>query len=46
LETVAYDLTKDNSDQLVAVVNSKTDNPSDAYKLADKYAEEILKALE
>ena len=46
LETVAYDLTKDDSDQLVAVVTSKTDNPSDAYKVADKYAEEILKALE
>lgn len=46
LETVAYDLTKDDSDQLVAVVTSKTDNPDDAYKLADQYATEILKALE
>ncbi len=46
LETVAYILNKDEEDQLIAVVTTKVENPKDAYKTADKYTEEIMKALD
>jgi len=46
LETVAYILNKDEEDQLIAIVTTKVDDPKDAYKTADKYTAEIMKALE
>ena len=46
LETVAFSLGADENDQLVAVVTTTIEDPKDAYKTADKYTEEILKALD
>ncbi len=46
LETVAYILNKDENDQLIAVVTTKVEDPKDAYKTAEKYTEEIMKALD
>ena len=45
LETVAYNLKAAGNDQLLAVVTTSIDDPKDAYKAADKYTEEIFKAL-
>lgn len=46
LETVAYNLEKDEADQLVAVVTTSLDNPKEAYKTSEKYVEEIFASLE
>jgi len=43
---VAYILNKDEEDQLIAIVTTKVEDPKDAYKIAGKYTEEIMKALE
>ena len=45
LETVAYDLKFPDNAQLVAVVTSTIEDPDDAYKTAEKYAQEIVNAL-
>jgi hypothetical protein len=46
LETVAYSLGANDNDQLIAVVTTTIENPKDAYKTADKYTKEIMKALD
>ncbi|MCH7785631.1 MAG: hypothetical protein IIB06_09495 [Bacteroidetes bacterium] len=46
LETVIYNLDAPENAQLVAVVTSKIEDPKDIYKIASRYAEEIVKALE
>lgn len=46
LETVAFDLKAEDNNQLLAVVTTSVENPKDAYKTANKYTEEILKALD
>ncbi|MBS3737993.1 hypothetical protein [Mesohalobacter halotolerans] len=45
LETVAYDLTKEEGKRLVSVVTTKIENPQDISKYAKKYTEKIIKAL-
>lgn len=46
LETVAYNLEAKEGNQLLAVVTTTVEDPKDAYKTANKYTEEILKALD
>ncbi|WP_053991144.1 hypothetical protein [Mangrovimonas sp. TPBH4] len=45
LETVAYDLDQVDGKQLVAVVTTKIEDPQSVTKNAEKYTEEIAKAL-
>ena len=45
LETVAYNLDEPEENQLVFVVTTSLSDPSDAYKTAEKYVAEIVKAL-
>jgi hypothetical protein len=45
LETVAYDLTKEDGKRLVAVVTSKIENPQDISRNAENYTKKIAKAL-
>lgn len=45
LETVVYDLKRDNGKQLVAVVSAEVTDPKSASKLAPEYAEKVLKSL-
>ena len=45
LETVAYNMKSPDNAQLVAVVTSTIEDPKDAYKIAEKYATEIVNAL-
>ncbi|WP_053977798.1 hypothetical protein [Mangrovimonas xylaniphaga] len=45
LETVAYDLDQPDGKQLVAVVTTKIEDPQSVTKNAEKYTEEIAKAL-
>lgn len=45
LETVAYDLTQDDTKQLVAVVTSEIENPQDINRNAALYTKKIAKAL-
>ncbi len=46
LETVAYNLDETEDKQLVAVVTSSIKNPTDAYKTATIYAENMMKSLQ
>jgi hypothetical protein len=46
LETVAYDLTKEEGKRLVAVVTSKVENPQDLSANAESYTKKITKAFE
>ena len=46
VETVIYDLTRAAEDQLVVVVTSKIENPSNATSTASEYVEKVSKALE
>jgi hypothetical protein len=45
LETVVYDLKRDEGKQLVAVVSAEVTDPKSASKLAPEYAEKVLKSL-
>lgn len=45
LETVVYDLTKAEDNQLVAVVTSKVDNPSNVTSTAEEYVKKITESL-
>lgn len=45
LETVVYNLSQPEEEQLVAVVTSKVDNPQDVTSTAKQYAKAIAKAL-
>ncbi|EGV44747.1 hypothetical protein BZARG_259 [Bizionia argentinensis JUB59] len=45
LETVAYDLTKEEGKQLSAVVTAKIDDPKNVTKNAEEYSRKIIKAL-
>jgi hypothetical protein len=45
LETVAYDLTKEDGKKLIAVVTSKIENPQDISRNAEVYTKKIAKAL-
>jgi hypothetical protein len=46
LETVAFNLNAEEDNQLLAVVTTTVEDPKDAYKTANKYTEEIMKALD
>jgi len=46
LETVVYDLTKPEENQIVAVVTTKVDDPSSASASAEEYVAKIAKSLE
>lgn len=46
VETVIYDLTRGEEDQLITVVTSQIDNPSSASDTASEYVEKITKALQ
>ena len=46
LETVFYNLNELEDDQLVAVVAANLDDPKDAFKTAEKYVDEMVKALQ
>jgi hypothetical protein len=45
LETVGYSLDEPKENQLVFVVTSKLSDPNDAYKTAEEYVDEIVKAF-
>ena len=45
LETVAYNLDEPEENQLVFVVTTSIDDPSNAYKTADKYVAKIVQAF-
>lgn len=46
LETVAYNLDEPEENQLVFVVTTSLDDPSDAYKTAEKYIQKIVEAYD
>jgi len=46
LETVAFNLDAEEENQLLAVVTTTVEDPKEAYKTANKYTEEIMKALD
>ncbi len=46
LETIFYNLSESEDDQLVAVVTTNLDDPKDAFKTAQKYVDEMIKALQ
>ena len=46
LETVAYNLDKGKENQLVAVITTEVNNPTDASKTAAIYVDKIMEALE
>ena len=45
LETVAYNLDEPEENQLVFVVTTSVDDPSNAYKTAEKYVAKIVQAF-
>jgi len=45
LETLVYNLNKEEGDQLLMVTTTKITNPKDAIKAADKYTEKIAESL-
>lgn len=45
LETIAYNLSAEENNQIVAVVTTNINDPKDAYKTAKQYVEEVMKSL-
>lgn len=46
LETVAYNLDEPSENQLVAITTTSVNDPKEAYKTAEDYADKIMKSLE
>lgn len=46
LETVAFNLEETDNDQLLAIVTTSINDPKDAFKTAERYTDEIFKALD